>query len=184
MKEYVDAIKDFFIDYAGNKHHFVIVTVSSEVDTELADYCMGHVENKNFIIDCRGDIVKEVKVGISICNPEDKYDEKIGFLKALKRAKNSNDKILVTNKGFINTKVIRAFLEQEAEYLKDNPEKYIKGYADTKARYLKRIEMEKLSDNFSELEHTIVNNVEENPKFLDNVKTYLEWSKKCKKRGK
>lgn len=81
-------------------------------------------------------------------------------------------------------------MEQEAEHLKSNPDLYIEGYNDSKARYLKRKNMEEMKENFSEVEKIVVDGVKKNPKFLDNVNTYLSWlknqeqGKKCKKSGK
>ena len=49
--------------------------------------------------------------------------------------------------------------------------------------------MEGLKENFSEVEKIVVEGVQKDPKFLDNVNTYLAWLNnqnkgKCKKHGK
>lgn len=183
MKEHVDVIKDSFVDYAGKTHHFVIAAYTREV----ADYSIAKVSD--FFGLSLGKVVKAVSLGISICNPEDEFVEKVGVLKAIARAKNSAPVLYVTDYGYVNKTLIEAFLKQEAEYLKANPATYIKGYDDSKERYLKKQEMSNIEKNFTEVERIVVEGVKKDPKFLDNVNTYLEWldkqkKSKCKKSGK
>lgn len=183
MKEHVDVIKDSFVDYAGKTHHFVIAAYTREI----ANYSIAKVSD--FFGLSLGKVVKAVSLGISICNPEDEFVEKVGVLKAIARAKNSTPVLYVTDYGYVNKTLIEAFLKQEAEYLKTNPAKYIKGYDDSKERYLKKQEMNNIEKNFTEVERIVVEGVKKDPKFLDNVNTYLEWldkqeKGKCKKSGK
>lgn len=181
MNTHFDIIKDSFVDYAGKTHHFIIAAVSKDLTHVAMD--INHLDQTNAI-------PKGVSLGISICNPEDKFDEQIGVCKAVGRADNAEISLYATNKGYINTTLVRAFLQQEAEYLKNNPEKYIAGYWEAKERYLKKKSMEELKDNFSSTEKIIVEEVQKNPEFLTNVNTYLTWlknqerGKKCKKSGK
>lgn len=187
MKQYVEVIKDSFVDYAGRTHYFVIAAVSDNLVTESGDTLMIVQPGELNVI---GSVEKGIRIGISICNPEDEFNEKVGTLKAIARAKNSKVVLYASDAGYINTKLVRAFLEQEADHLKSNPDLYIEGYNDSKARYLKRKSMEELKENFSEVERIIVDGVKKDPKFLDNVNTYLSWlknqeqGKKCKKSGK
>lgn len=189
MKQYVEVIKDSFVDYAGKTHHFVIAAVSDGFETETSDSLM-IVQPSGAELNVIGYVEKGVRIGISICNPEDEFNEKVGTLKAIARAKNAGVALYASDCGYINTKLVRAFLEQEAEHLKSNPDLYIEGYNDSKARYLKRKNMEEMKENFSEVEKIVVDGVKKNPKFLDNVNTYLAWlknqeqGKKCKKSGK
>ena len=185
MKEHVNVIKDSFVDYAGKTHHFVIAAVTNELATGEG-YCPPVIGISPDTYQC---VEKGVKLGISICNPEDKFDEKIGVLKAISRARNNFPVLYVTNSGYINNTLVEAFLKQEAEYLKSNPNAYIQGYDDSKERYLKRMQMENIKENFSEVERIVVEGVRKDPKFLDNVNTYLQWLNnqekgKCKKHGK
>lgn len=170
--EHVEVIKDQFTDYAGKVHYFMIAGVSIEYEEIVSVYdCYDGSE---------ADINKGLHIGISICSPEDTFDEKIGALKAIGRAKKSVAALYATNPGYINSKMVKALLEQEAEYLKQNPELYIKGYADSKERYLRNKEMNEIKDNFTEIEKTIVNEVQKDSKFLDNVNKYLDWIKRQK----
>lgn len=184
MKEHVNVLKDSFVDYAGRTHHFVIAAVTNSLVDEY-----GHsplIVQKDASFTC---VEKGIRIGISICNPEDEFVEKIGVLKAVARARNDQPVLYVTDPGYINETLVEAFLKQEAEYLKSNPDSYIQGYNDSKERYLKRKKMEGLKENFSEVEKIVVEGVQKDPKFLDNVNTYLAWLNnqnkgKCKKHGK
>lgn len=181
MKQYIEIIKDSFVDFLGKTHHFVIAAVS-----EVLDNTAVVALPEGFLVSSIGSVNKGIKLGISICNPTDEFDEKVGVLKATARAKNAPYTLFASDCGQINTTVVKALLTQEAEYLKSNPDKYIKGYSESKARFMKKNEMEKVKDNFTEVEKAIVVEVEKDPKFLDNVTKYLSWvnnqnkGKKCK----
>ena len=187
MKSYVEVIKDSFVDYAGKTHHFIIAAISDNLEKTYGDTPIVVVP-QGLCSETIGFAEKGIRIGISICNPEDKFDEKVGTLKAIARAKRSNIALYASDKGYINTALVRAFLQQEAEYLKNNPEQYITGYEDSKSRYLKRKSMEEMKENFSSTEKIIVEEVQKNPKFLDNVNIYLTWLNNqkngCKKSGK
>lgn len=174
MKEHVDVIKDSFIDFAGKIHYFVIAAVSRELDNAITFVDYPYPRK----------LVKGLHLGIAICNPEDKFEEKIGILKAISRARNSCPVMYVTNCGYINDTLVKAFLKQEADFLKANPNIYIKGYNEARERYLKRRAMEDLEENFTVVEKIVVDSVQRDPKFLDNINMYLDWLNKCKKHGK
>lgn len=196
MKPYIEVIKDSFVDYAGKIHHFIIAAVSKEFDpcivinTKDIDNAQNIQEFIDIFKDPISVVCKGVSIGISICNPEDEFNEKTGICKAVGRANQADIALYATIDGYINTTLIKAFLQQEAEYLKKYPEKFIIGYEEAKARYLKNKSMEEMKDNFSSTEKIIVEEVQKNPEFLDNVTTYLTWlrnqenGKKCKKSGK
>lgn len=195
MKEHVEVINDSFVDYAGKTHYFTIAAVSSllprngkelwknennyeesTVTHEVAIYVEDYGTD-----DYLCNVTKAVCLGISMCNPTDEFDEKVGALKAIARARENGPALLSVDPGTINTKVVRALLEQEAEYLKHNPENFIEGYADMKVRYEKRKEMEAMANNFSDTEKAVIAGIQENPKFLDNAFEYLSWLKNQKK---
>lgn len=189
MKQYVEVIKDSFVDYAGRTHQFVIAAVCDSFENEHSDALMV-MQPVGTAFDVVGYVEKGIRLGVSICNPEDEFNEKVGTLKAIARAKNSGVAIYASDRGYVNTTLVRALLQQEAEHLKSNPDMYIAGYNDSKARFLKRKSMEELKENFSEVEKIVVDGIKKDPKFLDNVNTYLSWlknqeqGKKCKKSGK
>lgn len=199
MKEHVEFITDSFTDYAGKVHQFVIAALSQNLPVRS-----GQLENNPVESDCvpvthevgiyvedygtedyMGTVSKVIRLGVSICNPTDTFDEKVGALKAAARAHDAKPALYASNPGVINTKMVKALLEQEAEYLKNNPENFIVGYADMRDRYLTRQKMEAMKGQFSEVENQVVEGLRQDPKFLDNAMQYLEWlcnqNKGCKK---
>ena len=191
MKEHVEVINDSFVDYVGKTHYFTIAAVSSllprtygelksnptsDDDLEVTHEVGIYIEDYG-TDDYLCNVTKVVRLGISICNPLDEFDEKVGALKAISRARENSPALLSVNPGTINTTVVRALLKQEAEYLKHNPENFIEGYADMKARYEKRKEMEAMAENFSDTEKAVIAGIQDNPKFLDNAFEYLSWLK-------
>lgn len=185
MKNYTNVIHDQFIDYAGKTHHFVIAAISENFKE---GECPDIVNVEGFHTEVLGSVIKGVKIGIALCNPEDEYNEKAGICRALARAENADYALLSNSRGYINEKVVEALLVSEANYIKNNPERYIKGYAEMQARYLKNKEMEDIHNNFTEVERIVVEKIQENPEFLTNVNKYLGWLEnqkkgKCQKRG-
>ena len=185
MKQCVEVIKDSFTDYAGRVHHFVIAAVSDAFEVPP----MVVVADDSMSASQIGLVKKGVRLGIAICNPEDTFNEKVGVLKATARAKNSEISLYSSATGQINTKLVRAFLEQEAEYLKNNPDKYIQGYSDSKERWLRNERMKEVGNNLTVVEKVIVEGVQKDSKFLNNVTEYLKWlnnqsKDKCKESRK
>lgn len=181
MNQIVEILKDSFIDYAGNKHHFVIAAVSKPYKPEERPCVIETREGNRGIEFFAHNVVRSVHIGVSICSPVDKFDEKIGVLSATGRANKSKGVLYVTEKGKVSTPLVRVLLEQEAEFLKNNPAMYIKGYAEAEEKYKKKNKIEKLEQNFSDIERTIVEKVDKDPRFLDNVQEYLKFMNKCKK---
>lgn len=169
-------IIDKIIDYAGNEHPFVIsaVKVIWKDTDDSCPFLLEDAEEKYMRVG--------LKIGIAICNPIDKFDEKIGINKAIARANNSKCSLYAEYPGQITDDLINAYLKQEAEYIKVNPEKFIKGYKEGKKRYEKHKEMEELKKNFTNIEHVILEELKENPTYLDNIKKYLDYFFKCAKR--
>jgi hypothetical protein len=127
MKEYVQTISDFFTDPAGQVHHFTIAAITVEVDAVVdgtydhSPYC-----DQDWI---DHDVTKGVKIGISICNPSDKYDLERGVEIATGRARKKNNfAFFITELGFVSDELVETFLEREANYLINNPERYIVNY--------------------------------------------------------
>lgn len=108
MKTRTTFISDTFTDFAGLKRIFTICAISEEIDS------LGY---------------KGLQLGISVQNPLDSHNaelsKKIAEGKAIKKP---FGKLVSDNTGFINSKVVNALLEQECEYFKNNPGKYIAGY--------------------------------------------------------
>ena len=123
-KERIETFVDSFVDTNGDTRHFVIAAISVMFNEENEPATVVDLNND----EC-GYVIKGLKLGFSICNPNDEFDEKLGITIAVGRARKSADyALLASEPGFINTKLVRAFLEQEAEYFKHNPESRIIGY--------------------------------------------------------
>lgn len=142
-KERIETLVDSFVDVNGDTRHFVIAAVSEILPTTYGEYdpeCdedekdneLIHqviVYDEDFFEEELDTVVKALRLGWAICNPKDKFDEKLGKTIAIGRARKSSEVALyATQLGYINTKLVKAFLEQEAEYFKANPETCIAGY--------------------------------------------------------
>jgi hypothetical protein len=131
---------DKFTDFNGVEREFIIAAVSVDVDkdsenTNITGVDVTLYDGDEDYIDIKSQ--KVLLLGVSIRNANDTYDEKLGkriaFGRALKMLsepwKNTGKIIVVNDKGIINTAVVTAILDQEAEYFKRNPDSYIAGYA-------------------------------------------------------
>lgn len=175
-------LKDKFIDYAGKEHQFVIAAIKVTLKNTNSSYPLVMNIVNGISEELLGCVQVGLQIGVSICNPVDKFSEKVGILKALARAKNSDIALYAAHPGQMNDNLIRTYLAQEAEYIKKNPEKYIKGYNDSKARFLKHQEMEQVKENFTDIEKVIVEGVKKDPTYLDNVQKYLDYLNKQTKK--
>ncbi len=175
MRQYIETISDSFVDFAGKIHYFIIAAISEPtVDVaagDILDIEMPTEDSEYY------DIEKVLHIGISICSPEDTFNEELGKKLAIGRAAKSDMKLFATHKGMINSPLVQALLKQEAEYLKKNPERYISGYSAAKIKYLEEKERNELEASFTDDEINIVTAVKNNPSFLDKVFKYFGWSK-------
>lgn len=123
-KERIETLVDSFDDTNGNTRHFVVAAVSVMFDQDDEPAAVVDLKNE----EC-GEVIKGLKLGFAICNPNDEFNEQLGITIAVGRArKNAEYALLASEPGFINTPLVRAFLAQEAEYFKCNPESRIAGY--------------------------------------------------------
>ena len=170
MEDNAKFINDSFVDFAGKTHYFTVVATSTNkkgtyIVNEESGYCFPPVET-------------EIHLGVSICNPDDPFAESKGITKATKRADNSPAILYITKKCYGTNGLINALLKREAEYIKKNPGKYIKGYDEARVRYFKRKRMENIENNLSDLEKSVIKEIESNPKFLDKIQEYIQWKEK------
>ena len=123
-RERIEHLVDSFVDENGEKRYFVIAAISEVFDNDdepciVSDGYGYEIQN----------VVKGLKIGYSICNPVDNYNEQLGIDIAIGRArKNSEYALLASNIGYIHSRLVKAVLQQEAEYFKRNPASKIKGY--------------------------------------------------------
>lgn len=154
MKRYVEYLVDSFIDFRNVEHKFVIASLSQTTpdDVYLTTFDEDGCEYEVYG-DC--DIKKSLSIGIAICNPEDEFNELTGKAKALGKAENATPVLFASKPGVINTTMVRALMQQEANYLKQNPELYIKGYADAKKKYEQHQKDIELLQNLNEEEQQV-----------------------------
>lgn len=124
-----------FVDYEGNNRKFVMVAVSAKlIDAYVQEYNDSSVFAVNTV-----DVPKMLSLGVSVCRAEDTFDEKLGIEIATGKAIKNRDHVLyTTSEGLINSKLVEAFLEQEVEFFIKDPGYYIKGYNESKNKYLKK----------------------------------------------
>ena len=93
--------------------------------------------------------------GVSVCQPEDEFDENMGVQIALGKARKlHNHALYSTDPGLINRGVVNALLDQEVAFFKQCPGKYLKGYDTAKAIYEEGRKMVELEASLSDEERT------------------------------
>lgn len=172
MKERVEHLITEFVDYKGLKHPVVLVAVSKELPTiygeafpkdisateeerDTSVYYEVH-QSTEWDNDYLGSVVKCLYLGVAICNPEDTFSEKKGIAKAKHRALNAKPVMWVTKNGYINKKMVQAFLEQEAEHIHNNPGQYIEGYNESRDAFNHKNDMRTKYENLNSEDKQIV----------------------------
>lgn len=123
-KERIEILVDSFVDANGDERHFVMAGVSEMFTDDVEPSAVVDIYSDEI-----QEVVKGLKLGFAICNPTDKFNEELGKTIAIGRARKNKEYALLASKpGYINTQLVKAFLIQEAEYFKHNPEYLIAGY--------------------------------------------------------
>lgn len=123
----VEYIVDSFKDYTGTERQFVMAAVSihAELDVTIEE---------NY--DCVDTDDKVLSIGIAVCRPGDDFCEDLGKKiaegKAIKYRKHA---LYATDAGLINETMVKALLQQEADYFKVNPGRYLAGYDKDAEKY-------------------------------------------------
>lgn len=160
-----ETLSGVFTDYRGNERDFTMVAVSIPMENEYArvektvefenemevpdkeyyndkgdviDFEPGYttffMDEKDVII---APVVKMLSVGVAVRCVRDKdtgIGERIAYGKAIKFR---NHVLFVSHPGMINTKMVKALLEQEAEHFKKDPGSYLAGYNVDKFKFEK-----------------------------------------------
>jgi hypothetical protein len=161
-----ETLKGTFVDYCGNERDFTMVAVSIPLDEcdstrvvrtemfeneinlpdrvvenehgEIVDFNPGGVTFYQDEMDVLiSPVTKMLSVGVSVRAVSDKdtnISERIAYGKAVKL---KNHTLYVSHPGMINTKMVQALLEQEAEHFKKDPGSYIVNYNHDKFRFEK-----------------------------------------------
>lgn len=138
----VEYIVDSFVDYTGTTRKFVMAAVSmhetANVDIFENDYV---IDNDN----------KVLSIGVSVCRPADTFNEELGkHIAEGKAIKYRDHAIYAVDAGLINDKMVKALLEQEADYFKVNPGRYLAGYDKDAKKYKQDTEMLNYIDSMHE----------------------------------
>lgn len=141
-----------FVDYE-NKTHKVVICVITHT---CRDY-------------------RHMHIGISICNPVDKYDESLGKKIAFSKAESSMA-AMIADFGIITADVVNLILKQKLEHIQKFPEFYIAGYESAKNKYFDKIKAEEEFKNLDSSEQEIVKLLGE----VSNLDYYKELAKKLK----
>lgn len=156
----IEYLVDSFVDFKGEEHKVIACAISNTPDTtDDCELAISYVYGDYAEYDRRQYVKRIVSVGYSVCNPEDTYNEEkgknIAYHKALGNL--SNPVLCSPVNGIINKTLIKALLKQEVKFIKDNPERVIKGYNDSMARYEKRKKTLEEYNSLNENEKNIVN---------------------------
>ena len=146
----VQYISGTFTDFKGQERKFVMAAVS--IITEGAFIDLDDIYETP--------APKCVSIGVSVCLPQDKFDEELGKKIAYGKAmKSIEHRLYVTDEGLINTVMVNGLLEQESEYFKKYPGRYIHGYNEYKARYERAMRIEGYINQLDEQAATALNYV-------------------------
>lgn len=135
----VEYIVDTFKDYTGAERHFVMAAVSIHNEAEV------YVEENDEPIYTDEKILS---IGVAVCRPNDTFNEELGKRIAEGKATKYRDHALyATDAGLINDKMVKALLEQEADYFRVNPGRYLAGYDKDAQKYRDSQRIEGYIDN-------------------------------------
>lgn len=155
-------LMDSFIDFAGKEHKIIACALSQSPDNTGDALRIGWV-NKYGKMDIDNPlchyVFRMVTVGIAICNPLDRFDEETGKRIAYNKAANIEylPRIFTSGPGIITKKLVDAFLKQQIQFVKENPEKVIKGYNQSKLEYEKIQSVKKQIDQLTDEEKVVFN---------------------------
>lgn len=136
MKRKPEFIEGTFIDYKGDEREYTICALSCPI--EEGDDSASDTE------------VKQLRLGIAVRRDGDEYVRGIGMTEAERKAKENPFTILRADTcGVINSTMVQAVLEQEAEFFERNPGKYLAAYKADAERYFFELELEEKRQSLS-----------------------------------
>ena len=92
--------------------------------------------------------MKVLSIGVSVCRPDDEFNETLGKTIAEGKAtKYRNHALYAVDAGLINETMVKALLQQEAEYFKVNPGRYLAGYDRDAEKYRRSERIESYIDS-------------------------------------
>ena len=183
----VEYLIDSFIDFKGQEHKIVACALSQVPEPYDSDYVLsiGRLNTTTNEMDYDSgftEICRKVSIGISICHPTDKFNEETGKTKAYNKALHDSkcSTIYTSSRGVISKALVQTLLKQEIEFLKENPDRIIKGYSQEKAKFDKKQTLKNKIKNLSTKERLVIDLV---TKENVNVLGCLDLIKEAKKAG-
>lgn len=185
-QDVVEYMTDSFIDFKGVEHKIIACALSQTPETSEDGYdlCVGWTDESGTIDSDDtdyGKIYRVVTIGVAICNPIDAYDIEVGKKTAYNKALHDPKcpTIYTKSKGVASKTLVESFMKQEINFIKENPERVIKGYNQRKERFDRKENIRKEIKSLSEKELYVANLAQEG---VDVVKC-AELAKKAKIAG-
>ena len=97
----------------------------------------------------------KIRLGVSICNPLDKYDKSIGIAKSLANAQKSNRIVTFDIPSMITISLVNSLMKEQLNYVITNPGAFIKGYGIAKDKYQKKLLCKEIYNRFNDKEKEI-----------------------------
>lgn len=149
-KEKVYFRNSSFIDFKGQERQFVLCGIRFKEEVEADPW------NDLYI-------AYSVVFGISVCKPEDEFDLDLGRNIAKGRAKKGYEEDecdITSNMNYFTETIMNTLMDQEVEFIKGCPSKYLTGYTEQEIKYnakkLKEKEINSLSTNVKAIYDSIV----------------------------
>lgn len=174
--EQVEVVRDHFVDFEGKTHYFVIAAVCTPRTPSFLK--VHRSKDQLSLTNTFMRPVAAVSIGISICNPLDKYDEGLGILKATGRAKKNAPCLWVMQEDFVDKNTLQGLLAQEAARVRKDPNAYIPGYQKAEERFETKQHIESLEKELTPMEKTIIEESKANPQYLSKVQEILAYYNK------
>lgn len=169
------SFKDF-----NNTERFVIgcLLVKTRRDCFVSSYAQ---DEEGFLVtDDLVQLAKGISFGFAVCNPIDEFNVESGKKIARNKAINATPKMWVTVSGILNDQMLTNLLDQEMNFMINNPDKLIKGYNQAKERYDTNVELRDKVSHLTEDELKLVQAVVNNSV---DVKKCLDLGKQLKNKG-
>lgn len=139
-----------FVDFQGVTRQFVVCALStSQFNNDSQDVYLT-IYDGDGVIQSELALSRAVFIGISVCNPQDEWNEEKGRMIALSKAKGfkasapeKSAALFTARAGMISEPLVNALLTREVEHVKDDPGYVIKGYNQMKTKWEEKQEMQK-----------------------------------------
>ena len=153
---------DSFVDFKGETRKVVICALSQtpvETDGDNLMVVWSNGEDVDPNADIYHNVMRTLALGVAICCPMDVkvFSEEVGKKIAFNRAEQAVPKLVALEPGVINTTLVKGFLQQEMDFIKRCPEKFIKGYEEAKKNHDQKLEIEETIAKLDDQEWQVIN---------------------------